>query len=173
MKVEAVPAEETDEPTLRNLLQLYLHDLSEFESIEVSDEGEFRYPYLSNYWAEPGRYAYLLMVDDALAGFALVKSGSELVGDDWAKELAEFFVLRKYRHKGVGRTVATHLFAMFPGPWVVAVIQQNRDAAQFWDHVISGSAVRELNKVAINDGKRDWVVFQFEFSESTSDRASG
>ena len=173
MKVELVRAHEADEPILTNLLQLYLHDLSEFDSTEISDEGQFSYPYLSHYWAEPGRYSFFLMVDGALAGFAFVRSGSELVADDWAMELAEFFVLRKYRRKGVGRTAAVELFRMFPGPWVVGVIEENNGGVNFWDHVIPRFTDVAFQRDAVNDGQRDWVVFQFAAPGSIEDRTSG
>jgi predicted acetyltransferase len=33
--------------------------------------------------------------------------------------MSEFFVLRKYRRQGIGRTAAVELFERFPGPWRV------------------------------------------------------
>ena len=173
MRVELAPAEEADEQILVNLLQLYLHDLSEFEPIEPSPDAEFRYPYLSHYWVEPGRYAFFIMVNDELAGFAFVRSGSDLVGDDWAMELAEFFILRSFRHKGVGRTAAFNLLAKFPGPWVVGVIEGNVGAVSFWDHVIPAFTHQTFQRDPVSAGDRNWVVYQFEAPGSIMDRASG
>jgi predicted acetyltransferase len=50
--------------------------------------------------------------------------------------IEEFFVMRKYRHKGVGEYVAHHLFDRFPGVWEVSEMVQNVPAQAFWRKVI-------------------------------------
>ena len=44
MKIEILPAQVEDKPVLRHLLQLCLHDYSEFNGKEVNDCGLFDYP---------------------------------------------------------------------------------------------------------------------------------
>jgi predicted acetyltransferase len=41
-------------------------------------------------------------VDDSVAGFVLVKRGSEVSGDQDVWDMAEFFVMREFRRQGIG-----------------------------------------------------------------------
>ncbi len=56
MVVEVVSALVTDKPVIRQMMELYFHDLSEFEDIELNEHGRFGYHYLDQYWVEDNRY---------------------------------------------------------------------------------------------------------------------
>ena len=67
--------------TVANLMQLYLHDFSEFSDIgtdhgEVASDGRFVYDYLDSYWLEAGRIPLVIQADGRLAGFP----GEPMVG---------------------------------------------------------------------------------------------
>lgn len=128
--VKVTPADVGDEPVLRRLLELYRHDFSEFDDGDVDDGGTFGYPYLHLYWLESDRHPFIIRVDGRLAGFALVR-GNE------TRKIAEFFVMRKYRRRGVGREVASDVFARFPGPWRVHQVPGNDAAVAFWRQAIT------------------------------------
>ncbi len=51
--------------------------------------------------------------------------------------IAEFFVMKKYRQKGVGRAAAMKIFDMFHGGWEVSQWVNNLSAQNFWRKVIS------------------------------------
>src|SRR5436305_8412765 len=102
VQVEVMPALREQESILANLMQLYAHDFSEFHEIEIGPDGKFTYKDLSLYWSEEGRHPFLVRVDGKPAGFVLVKKGSEVSGDRTTWDIAEFFVLRGYRRRGVG-----------------------------------------------------------------------
>ena len=53
---------------------------SEFVPSAIGEDGRFGYPYLVAYWQECERFSFLIRVDAALAGFALVRQGSLLSG---------------------------------------------------------------------------------------------
>jgi len=125
MNVEVVEAEEEARPVLRRLVELYRYDFSEFDDADVDPHGEFGYRYLDNYWTESDRHAYLIRCDGRWAGFALVRSGDP-------HDMAEFFVMRKYRRSGVGREVARDVLRRFPGRWTVRQLFTNRTATDFW-----------------------------------------
>jgi predicted acetyltransferase len=114
-----------DKPALRQLLELYAHDFSERNGADVGDDGTYGYSRLDDYWHEPDRHPFLFRVDGRLAGFALVRSGAP-------HDMAEFFVLRKYRRGGVGRDAARAVFARFPGAWQVRQQFENTGAIAFW-----------------------------------------
>lgn len=128
--VEVTPAKVGDEPVLRRLMELYLHDFSEFDGGDVGDHGTFGYPLLALYWLEPHRHPFLIRADGRVAGFALVRAGE-------TSEIAEFFIMRKYRRQGVGVTAARDVFARFPGLWRVHQIPGNDAAVAFWRRALT------------------------------------
>jgi predicted acetyltransferase len=134
MNLEMQTALITDKPVLRNLLQLCLHDYSEFNGEDVDAHGIYNYDYLDNYWVEPGRYAFLVRLDGILAGFVLVRQPDP---HKPAFHVAEFFILRKYRGHGVGRQVAFWVFDHFPGEWRVSQEANNHPAQAFWRKIIA------------------------------------
>ena len=124
-------------PRLANLLELYIHDMSEFIPLEPGADGRFGYPRLPLYWSEPEmRFAFLIKSDADVAGFALVTRGSPASDDPTALDVAEFFVLRRHRRSDVGRRAAFALWDRLPGNWVVRVLEVNRAGLPFWSEII-------------------------------------
>lgn len=124
-----------DRATLDNLLQVYLHELAPVAHggwNAIGSDGRYAYPWLDHYGADPDRAAFLVDVDGALGGFALVNTHA--VVEDWtpARAIAEFFVLPRYRRLGVGRRAAHATFHRFPGRCQVAQDTPNIAAQAFW-----------------------------------------
>jgi hypothetical protein len=94
MQVDLIPAKPDQEPILANLLELYLHDFSEFHHLEIGPDGRFGYPNLHLYWNNPDRHAFLIQVNGKLAGFALIKKEPDTPSGQSAWDMAEFFILR-------------------------------------------------------------------------------
>jgi len=90
---------------------------------------------LESSWENPNHHVYLLRVDGELAGFALVVRLS--TGDPPLYDIGQFFVLRKFRRKGVGKYVAFFLFDSFRGNWQVRQLLENTPAQRFWQNIIS------------------------------------
>ena len=67
----------------------------------------------------------------------MIDSYSHLTGQSGIRDVAEFFVLRKYRRIGVGRRAARLLFDQFPGQWEVRQLPANTAATAFWVNMIS------------------------------------
>ncbi len=103
MQIQLVEALDGERNIVWRLLQLYLHDLSEFDNKDVDAQGEYSYLYFDAYWTDSERRPYLIRVDGEWTGLVLV-----LVGEP--HDIAGFFVTRKYRHRGVGKHVARLLF---------------------------------------------------------------
>jgi len=132
-------ATRTEESTLANLLELYMHDMSEVFPLRISDEGRFGYAWLPTYWAEPDvRFAYLIRSENAgLLGFILTTIGSPACDDPNALDVAEFFVLRRFRRSKVGTTAIHMLWDQKPGLWTVRVAEGNPGGISFWPKVVS------------------------------------
>lgn len=136
VQVEIFAAKPEDAPTLANLLQLYLHDFTDFAEWDVDASGRFSEDDLHGCWTDPRRHPFLLVVDGHLAGFAIVDRGSAVREDPDVTDMAEFFVMRRYRRHGVGREVARRLFGQFPGRWEVRQMRGNAGARAFWRRII-------------------------------------
>lgn len=160
--IEVVPARREQEPILANLLELYAYDFSEFHDIELGADGRFGYSALPLYWEETGRHPFLVSVDGKLAGFILVKRGSDLTDNDAVWDVAEFFVLRAYRRQGIGTHIAREVWKKFPGQWEVRVMESNIAARDFWAHAISIHTGETPHATRVEKDGKWWVLFSFE-----------
>ena len=113
--VEIVPATSDQSVIVANLCELYVYDFSEFHDVELGDDGRFGFKKLPLYWSEPNRHAFLIKSRERLAGFALLKRGSEITKDECVWDMAEFFVVRRFRRYGVGTEAARQIWSRFPG----------------------------------------------------------
>ena len=137
-KVELIAATLEQRPIIANLIELYVHDFSEFHEVELGEDGRFGYSELPRYWSEANRFPFLVRVDDKLAGFVLVK-GADTAQDQKSWDMAEFFVLRSYRRSGIGSEVARQVWMRFPGRWQVRVMDANEAGRRFWERAITAS----------------------------------
>lgn len=132
-----IPVKESQKSILRQLIELYEYDFSEYNDNDVNESGFFSYSYLDHYWTEPERFPFFIRIDDKPAGFVLVNDFCNVNSDKSGKAIAEFFVMKKYRKSGIGRVIACRVFDMFPGPWEVSQDENNRISIVFWEKVIS------------------------------------
>ncbi|WP_442600663.1 GNAT family N-acetyltransferase [Paenibacillus sp. KN14-4R] len=122
---------------LRNLLELYKYDFTEFDPEDVNESGLYEYMYLDHYWTEEGRYPYFIRVNEQLAGFVLVRELGVDAQQRTIYSIAEFFVMKKYRRNGVGQFAANEIFHTFRGVWEVAEVDTNEPAQHFWRKTIA------------------------------------
>jgi predicted acetyltransferase len=149
-------------PLLQNLLQLYIHDMSEFFPVELGPDGRFSSEKLPLYWAEPaGRHAFVIECGGRVAGFALATRGSPATDTASDLDVAEFFVLRAYRRSGVGRQAAFMLWDNLPGQWVVRVSAANRAGLRFWSEVIRAYTSGVFAESTRPGDRESWRIFTF------------
>ncbi len=145
MKIKIKAAPLNKKPVLRHLMELYKYDFTEFDPEDVNEHGLYGYKYLDHYWTEEGRRPFLITVDDKYAGFALIREHQD--PDYFA--IAEFFIMKKYRKRGIGKLVAFHLFDLLEGDWEVAEMEENLPAQVFWRKVIqeyTSGTFKEIRK---------------------------
>lgn len=164
--VSLEPASETDSELVSNLLELYIHDMSEvFSHVELGPDGRFGYSKLPLYWSEPDqRFAFLIRCDGRVAGFVLATRGSPVVPDPNVFDVAEFFVLRQYRREGTGREAASQLWHRLRGRWIVRVLEKNRAALAFWRNTIGTFTGGRFDERRSTTGPNDWRVLSFDTS---------
>lgn len=122
---------------LRNLMELYQYDMSQFEDDtenDVNEYGLFDYRYLDHYWTEEGRFPFFIIKSGKLAGFVLVREITDCESPKFS--ISEFFILRKYRGQGIGKEVAHTVFEIFKGGWSVSWLEKNLPAKTFWTKAI-------------------------------------
>jgi predicted acetyltransferase len=162
-RVEVEPAMPRDSTVVSNLLELYSHDLSAAFSLELGADGRFGYERLSLYWSEPDRrFPFLVRRGQLLAGFAFVTRGSPLSDDPNVFDVAEFFVVRRYRRCGVGRRAAILLWNRFAARWIVRVFEENHQGCQFWASVVTEYTNGVFLETRRSEGQRVWRVFEFD-----------
>jgi predicted acetyltransferase len=137
--VQVTAARLEERGALANLMQFYVHDFSEYWSgtpkDDLQDDGRFpEYP-LDIYWHDTSHVALLLRLDDRLIGFALLNDSAHS-GRPVERNMAEFFIARKYRRSGLGTAAARQIFSNYPGLWETAVARRNIAALNFWRNAI-------------------------------------
>ncbi|MNZ38572.1 hypothetical protein D3C78_560510 [compost metagenome] len=121
---------------IRNLYQFYAYESSDWEQEDVEVDGRFyiHEEHLARYWQEPQWSANLILVDGFIAGFLLVER-SELPALN-ALELADLFILKRYRRKGIGRAVVSQVLTSGESDWLVRFYDQDETAQAFWRAVL-------------------------------------
>ncbi len=170
MSVTLRLANPTDQGTVENLLQLYFYD---YHQTICDDPGELMdqqgyynlgYP-LAPYLA-PGatdRWAHLIMVDDRLAGFALINTRL-IHHDPPGRFIDEFFVHGCYRRQGVGTDAARAVLDEYRGRWEICTMARNQRAVAFWETFVSGYTRDTYETFKENHQGRDFLWWTFDSS---------
>lgn len=93
--------------------------------------------HLPSWLDEEEDYPLILVDGGARVGAALVNQApSPHVSPGIQFRMSEFFVLRGYRGRGLGRRAVFALFDRFRGAWEVSELLRNEPAIRFWRRVI-------------------------------------
>ena len=165
IKLERVEYE--DKEILRNLLEKYNYEFSQYDTSDVDKLGMYGYMYLDYYWTEAERRtAYFIKVDDMLAGFVMVNDYSEAYDRETDYAVAEFFVMYKYRRNNVGKNTFFMLMDMYKGKnWQLKMHPHNTVSVLFWEKVVSEytggkyELVRDYPESEYDDGTRGDIFF--------------
>lgn len=126
------PIARAQAPVLDRLVQLYAHDFSAHMPLALGPDGRYDVSFGDRWWTDQDHHAFFVRWHDQLAGFALVRQGSQVTAAPDVMDVAEFFVVRGARRQGVGTQAAHALFETFPGGWEMRVRRTNRAAKTFW-----------------------------------------
>jgi predicted acetyltransferase len=156
----AAPSEQS---VIANLWELYSYDLSEVFELDLRDDGRFGSTKLPLFWSEPERrFPFLVRCDGGIAGFALVTRGSPASDNPDDFDVAEFFVVRRHRRAGVGRTAAFRLWDKFPVHWIVRVSEGNDGGCRFWTEAIAEYTGRTPEATSRPGQPHAWRVFSLD-----------
>ncbi len=127
-----------DKSVLMNMFQLYLYDITRFLPSELNNHGLYDYKYIDYYWTEKNYKAYFVLVDRKYAGFVMINDQDFLcLKEKDSYNIAEFFILNKYRKNKTGKKVAHMIFDRFRGNWEVRPVSKSDEAKSFWENTIA------------------------------------
>lgn len=137
-QIKIIPATINDYQAIQNMARFYVYDMSEYlgdeEGWEMPEDGLYECIDFKKYWETDNAFPFLIRYKSELVGFAIVdKKGSEPAINF---NMAQFFIIRKFKNKGIGKFIAHELFNRFRGIWEVMVIPENLGAYQFWNKTI-------------------------------------
>lgn len=125
-----------DKPLLIRLMELYRYETSALTDDDINEHGCYGYAHIDDYWNEAGRFPYLIRVNGKIAGFALICPHCDYRTEPDARSMGEFFVMLKYRRRGIGMGVAAQLLDRHPGLWEICYLRNNLPASLFWKRVV-------------------------------------
>lgn len=145
MKPELISAANSDYDIVQNMSRYYIYDLSEYTGWSCSLDGQYAgCDEFFEDWYTGRNHPYIIKVDGEFAGFAGVKY--DACNDEY--EIQEFFILRKFRRQGVGGIIASMLFDLYHGNWIVQQLAVNTPAINFWQVMINAYTKGEF----VNEG---------------------
>lgn len=133
-KIQLIPATLKDYPTIQNMGRFYVYDMSEYTGWEMPEDGLYECIDFKKYFEDKNSFPFLVRYENEIAGFAIVDKRGSDAAIDFA--MAQFYILRKFKNKGIARYVACLCFDKFPGVWEVMVIPGNEGAYRFWRSII-------------------------------------
>jgi len=124
------------QPPFFNLHQYYEFEFSPLTGYETNEKGIYDQDILQETWCE-NHAVYKLSKQVIPIGFAVINLGSYISNDKDVCDVAEFFVMPRYRNKAIGNLMAKKIFNLHPGKWEVRQLLNATKARVFWLKVIN------------------------------------
>jgi predicted acetyltransferase len=92
----------------------------------------------ASWFADSSAQLLTILKDDKPVGFAMVRSGRTQPDRDALEfSMAEFFIARPWRRRGVGQEAVRLIFDRFSGRWHIKEYLRNPQAVAFWRRVVA------------------------------------
>lgn len=134
----------------------------EYQKELLNTENPGDYKYLDSYWQNLDRLPYYIVEDGVVVGFVLINRHSLFIKD--AYNIAEFFIQKQYRKKGIGGDAVSKVFSKLNGNWEIRVLKENKKAQAFWRKTLNIILKDKFNEVKSEDKRWNGVVFTFVIS---------
>jgi predicted acetyltransferase len=157
MNILIEPVLKEEKEILRNLLEKYSYEFSQYEDTDVNNMGLYGYTYLDHYWVENNRFPFFIKLNNKLVGFIMVNDYQEVkIETNYA--MSEFFIMYKYRKMGIGTYTAKYIFDKFKGKWQLMYHPKNIISKIFWNKVVKEhtngkyAIIKDNNEARYEDG---------------------
>lgn len=163
--VSLVPVTQKDFPIIYNLARFYAYDISEFfgdeAGWEMEDDGLYGAGIdYKKYFETENTFPFLIHYKGKLAGFAIIDKDS--IDPTANFNMAQFFIVRTYKRKGLGKHTAFKCFEKFKGAWEIHILPQNKTAYLFWRSIINEYTKNNFSeKIFKNKNQEERIVFLF------------
>ncbi len=138
---------------MKRMLSKYLVELSKFEAnVKFDENGVPVYKWFNNYWTDYGRYPFFLIIDNVIAGFAMIRFHEN---EEYDYSIAEFYVLPDFRGNGNAIWFADSLLKLFNGKFKIETRLTNPAGIKFWTKF---TLTKNIEKVYDYDNWRYWLV---------------
>lgn len=136
MDVSLVKIDKDNRNILENLFHYYIYEMSDFLALSPNQDGHFGYSksQFDIYWESECHLPYFIYVGQELAGFVLIR---KYPSDPSINDIEQFFVLRKFNGKGVGKKAFKLVTQLILGNWQIRVLIENSRALHFWKSSVS------------------------------------
>lgn len=153
MNIELIPVDASEKPRLLNLLQFYAYDCSSIDADDPEVNGLFYLDeeLVDDYWKLPGWSARFVVVDALVVGFVLIEVHALL--EPGAKELADIFILKRHRGRGIGTEIVRKILLPESGAWEIYVCNGDVEAEKFWRSCLPKLALKNIRYL---NGLDEW-----------------
>jgi predicted acetyltransferase len=162
ISVRDARASRPDRQWIQSVYRDYLDDLAPLNTGVFPALGEIghREPdQLTRWFADPTAHLLTILSDGRPAGFALVTTGGPAPPGGGPRpdyRMAEFFVARPFRRRGVGRGAVRLVLDRFDGRWEISQYLRNPAAVSFWRKVIALYTGGNYEERVVNGEVRQW-----------------
>jgi predicted acetyltransferase len=159
--MQIIKVEHDRKDILKHLMTLFLHDLSEFNGdLEINqDTGLFEFDVFEWFFEKEGLTPFFITFENNIIGFILLQSGHYTNQEHYDYFLNSFFILKKYRRRGLGRETCKQFFNQFPGRYTIGQVSNNVRAIHFWKNVYKSLNIEFYEREMIEDGHK--VFYQY------------
>ncbi|CAN5304881.1 hypothetical protein BH10PSE19_BH10PSE19_10500 [soil metagenome] len=164
-KIKLLSTTLDDYPIMQNMASYYSYDMSEYMGWAQQKDGKQStgMNYIK-YWQTENTFPFIIKYHDELVGFVIVDKKVSNISNDF--NMAQFFILRKFKGKGIGRHIAFQCFDKFCGNWEVFVMPGNEGAYRFWRKIIKAfmhHQFKEYTRTVGHETIRN--IFEFNSTE--------
>jgi predicted acetyltransferase len=154
VSVRDARASPSDRLWIESVYRDYLDDLAPLNTgiFPILGEVGHREPdQISRWFADPGSYPLIIVKSSVAVGFAMVARVAALAGRPRVDyRMAEFFIARSQRRRGIGQTAVQIIFNRFAGRWEINEYLRNPAAVSFWRRVVAAHTRGDYQESIIN-----------------------
>lgn len=154
------PASMDHYPIIQNMATYYSYDMSQYMGWAQDNDGKQSVGMdYKKYWQTKNTFPFIIKLEDELVGFVIIDNNVSDPSNDF--NIAQFFILRKFKGKGIGRYIAFQCFDKFRGNWEVFVMPRNEGAYRFWRKIINDYTNHHVKEYTRTVGQSIRNIFEF------------
>ena len=153
VSVRDARASPSDRLWIESVYRDYLDDLAPLNTgiFPILGEVGHREPdQISRWFADSGCYPLVIVKSSVAVGFAMVARVAARGLPEVHYRMAEFFIARSQRRRGIGQTAVQIIFNRFAGRWEINEYLRNPVAVSFWRRVVAAHTRGDYEESIIN-----------------------